>query len=50
MELADTEKEMMLIRGNILEEFYHDWLNEDTPLGETMQNSILLHHSTNQNP
>lgn len=40
MELADAEKEMMLIRGNILEEFYHDWLDEDTPLGESMQNSI----------
>lgn len=40
MELADVEKEMMLIRGNILEEFYHDWLDEDTPLGESMQNSI----------
>ncbi|MBQ7410026.1 MAG: DUF3848 domain-containing protein [Clostridia bacterium] len=40
MELHDAEKEMMLIQGDILDEFYHDWLNEDTTLGESMQNSI----------
>ena len=40
MELHDAEKEMMLIQGDILEEFYKDWLNEDAQLGESMQNSI----------
>lgn len=40
MELHDAEKEMMLIQGDILDEFYKDWLNEDTQLGESMQNSI----------
>ena len=40
MELHDEEKEMMLIQGDILDEFYKDWLNEDTQLGESMQNSI----------
>ena len=40
MELHDTEKEMMIIQGDILDEFYKDWLNEDTTLGESMQNSI----------
>ena len=40
MELHDAEKEMMLIQGDILDEFYYDWLNEDTTLGESMQNSI----------
>ena len=40
MELHDAEKELMLIRGNILQEFYNDWLDEDTTLGESMQNSI----------
>ena len=40
MELHDAEKEMMLIQGDILDEFYKDWLNEDAQLGESMQNSI----------
>ncbi len=40
MELYDEEKKMMLIQGDILDEFYKDWLNEDTQLGESMQNSI----------
>ena len=40
MELHDAEKEMMIIQGNILEEFYRDWLDEDSTLGESMQNSI----------
>ena len=40
MELHDAEKEMMIIQGDILDEFYHDWCNEDSNLGESMQNSI----------
>ena len=40
MDLHEVEKEVMLIQGDILDEFYHDWLNEDTLLGESMQNSI----------
>ena len=40
MELHDAEKEMMLIQGDILDEFYKDWLDCDVTLGESMQNSI----------
>ena len=40
MELHDAEKEMMIFQGDILDEFYKDWCNEDSTLGESMQNSI----------
>ena len=40
MELYDAEKEMMIFQGDILDEFYKDWCNEDSTLGESMQNSI----------
>ena len=40
MELHDAEKEMMIFQGDILDEFFKDWCNEDSTLGESMQNSI----------
>ena len=40
MELHDTEKEIIFMQDDVLNEFYHDWLDEDTTLGESMQNSI----------
>ena len=40
MELHDVEKELMIIRGNVLDEFFKDWLDCDVPLGESMQDSI----------
>ena len=40
MELHDAEKELMIIRGNVLDEFYKDWLDCDVTFGESMQNSI----------
>lgn len=40
MQLHDAEKEIIFMQDDVLNEFYHDWLNEDTTLGESMQNSI----------
>ena len=40
MELHDAEKELMIIRGNVLDEFFKDWLDCDITLGESMQYSI----------
>ena len=40
MELHDAEKEMLFYQDNILNEFYHDWLDCDVPLGESMQYCI----------
>ena len=40
MELHDAEKELMIIRGKILDVFYKDRLDCDVTLGESMQNSI----------
>lgn len=40
MELHDAEKEIIFLQDDVLNEFYHDWLDEDTTLGESMQNSI----------
>lgn len=40
MELHDAEKEIIFMQDDVLNEFYHDWLDEDTTLGESMQNSI----------
>lgn len=40
MELYDAEKEIIFMQDDVLNEFYHDWLDEDTTLGESMQNSI----------
>ena len=40
MQLHDAEKEIIFMQDDVLNEFYHDWLDEDTTLGESMQNSI----------
>lgn len=40
MELYPLEVSALLKQDNILNEFYHDWLNVDTPLGEILENSI----------
>lgn len=40
MELFPLEVDALLKQDNVLNEFYHDWLNVDTPLGEVLENSI----------
>lgn len=40
MNLHDTEKEMLFLQDDILNEFYHDWLDCDVPFGDSMQNCI----------
>ena len=40
MDLHDAEKEMLFYQDDILNEFYHDWLDCDVPLGESMQYCI----------
>lgn len=37
MDLHDAEKEMLFYQDDILNEFYHDWLDCDVPLGDSMQ-------------
>ena len=37
MNLHDAEKEMLFYQDDILNEFYHDWLDCDVPLGDSMQ-------------
>ena len=40
MNLHRAEKEMLILQDDILNEFYHDWLDDDTPLGESMRPCI----------
>lgn len=40
MDLHDAEKEMLFYQDDILNEFYHDWLDCDIPLGDSMQYCI----------
>lgn len=40
MDLFPLEVKALLKQKDILNEFYHDWLNVDTPLGEVLENSI----------
>ena len=40
MDLHDAEKEMLFYQDDILNEFYHDWLDCDVPLGDSMQYCI----------
>lgn len=40
MDLHDAEKEMLFYQDDILNEFYHDWLDYDVPLGDSMQYCI----------
>ena len=36
MELYDTEKEMIILQDDVLNEFYKDWLDCNTPLGDVL--------------
>lgn len=40
MELYDAEKEMLFLQDDVLNEFYHDWLDCDIPLGDSMKECI----------
>lgn len=40
MALFPKELRILLEQNNILTEFYHDWLNVDTPLGESLESSV----------
>ena len=40
MNLHRAEKEMLTLQDDILNEFYYDWLNEDTPLVDSMKPCI----------
>ena len=40
MDLHDAEKEMLFYQDDVLNEFYHDWLDCDVPLGDSMQYCI----------
>ena len=40
MDLHDKEKEFMLLQEDLLNEFYHDWLDCDTPLGESLRDNL----------
>lgn len=40
MDLFPLEVKALLKQKDILNEFYHDWLNVDTSLGEVLENSI----------
>ncbi len=40
MDLHDKEIEIMLEHKNLLTEFYHDWLDCDTPLGESLRENL----------
>ena len=40
MDLHDLEKEIIFLQEDVLNEFYHDWLDCDVPLGESMQYCI----------
>lgn len=40
MRLEDKEKAIMIDQNNLLTEFYHDWLNTDVPLGESLRDTL----------
>ena len=40
MNLHDKEVAIMINQDDLLTEFYHDWLDSDVPLGESMQDTI----------
>ena len=55
IDLHQKEKQALLKDNDLLNEFYHDWLNVDTPLGEVLENSIeesiamvTRYHKSNQ--
>ena len=40
MRLAEKEKAIMIDQDNLLTEFYHDWLNTDVALGESLRDTL----------
>ena len=40
MNLHDKEVAIMINQDDLLTEFYHDWLDSDVPLGESMKDTI----------
>lgn len=40
MDLHEKEIEIMLGHKDLLTEFYHDWLDCDTPLGEALRENL----------
>ena len=40
MNLYEEEKEMMFLQEDLLNEFYHDWLDCDTPLGDSLKECL----------
>ena len=40
MDLHDKEKQIMIAQDDLLNEFYHDWLVVDIPLGEPLRYSL----------
>ena len=40
MDIHEAEKEMLFYQDDVLNEFYHDWLDCDVPLGDSMQYCI----------
>ncbi len=40
MSLYDEEKEMLILQEDVLNEFYHDWLDSDVPLGDSMKECV----------
>lgn len=40
MDLHDKEIEIMLEHKDLLAEFYYDWLDCDTPLGESLRENL----------
>jgi hypothetical protein len=40
MNLHDKEKAIMIDQKDLLNEFYHDWLDTDVPLGESLRETL----------
>ena len=40
MDLYDKEIIIMTEQKDLLNEFYHDWLDTDVPLGEALRNTL----------
>lgn len=40
MDLYDEEKELLFLQDDVLNEFYHDWLDCDVPLGDSMKECV----------
>lgn len=40
MELHDQEKIIMIEQTDLLNEFYHDWLDTDIPLGDSLRSTL----------